>query len=308
MSRAVFSVCRSSSGRKACLVALGAVVVLGGLAVSRPARSNGLTLTRPSRSTTIALTNDGTRIVVANRETNSVSVIQVGRVEFLFGIIPFLVDVDPPVKLGEVSVGPEPRCVAVSPNDGEAYVTSSGNGTVSVISLADTPNVVAEIAVGTELRGCALTPNASRLYVADFTGKVFEISPQLRTILRVHDVGGNPEAIAITNNGDPIDVDETVFVEESEEAAREAAGEKDSTTASGASSCRSWSDPPHLPYGSTCSPWLTPASPPIARTSVPTSIPPPSTTRSARTPRRRPAVPSSSKTRRACSPISWARS
>jgi DNA-binding beta-propeller fold protein YncE len=212
MSRAVLSVGRSSSARKACLVALGAVVVLGGLAVSRPARSNGLTLAGPSRSTTIALTNDGTRIVVANRETNSVSVIQVGRVERLFGIVPFLVDVDPPVKLGEVSVGPEPRCVAVSPNDGEAFVTSSGNGTVSVISLVGTPNVVAEIAVGTELRGCALTPNASRLYVADFTGKLFEISPQLRTILRVQDVSGNPEAIAITNNGDPIDTDETVFV------------------------------------------------------------------------------------------------
>ena len=80
MNRAVLSVCRSSSVRKACLVALGAVVVLGGLAVSRPARSNGLTLTRPPRSTTIALTNYGTRLVVANRETNSVSVIEVARV------------------------------------------------------------------------------------------------------------------------------------------------------------------------------------------------------------------------------------
>src|SRR5262245_51366943 len=212
MSRAVISVWRSSSARKAGLVALGALVVLGGLAVSRPARSNGLTLTRPSRSTTIALTNDRTRLVVANRETNSVSVIQVGRVELLFGIFPFLFDVDPPVKLGEVSVGSEPRCVAVSPNDGEAFVTSSGNGTVSVISLVGTPTVVAEMAVGTELRGCALTPNGSRLYVADFAGKVFEISPQLRTIVRVLEVGGNPEAIAITNNGDPVDTDETVFV------------------------------------------------------------------------------------------------
>ena len=59
---------------------------------------------------------------------------------------------------------------------------------------------------------------------------------------------------------------------------------KDSTTASGASSWRSRLEPPRRSHVSTCSLWLTPASPPIAPTCAPTSIlgpPPPSTTRSA---------------------------
>jgi DNA-binding beta-propeller fold protein YncE/mono/diheme cytochrome c family protein len=211
MIRPLLSAHRSRSARNACLVALAMGVVLGGLSVSRPARSDPFTLAGPSRSTTIAITGDGTRLVVANRETNSASVIQVARQETLFGIPILLVDV-PPVKLGEVGVGREPRCVAVSPNDREAYVTSAGNGTVSVINLVGTPALVAEISVGTELRGCALTPNGTRLYVADFTGKVFEIDPATRTIVRVLDVGGNPEAVAITNNGDLVDTDETVFV------------------------------------------------------------------------------------------------
>lgn len=211
MIRGLLSVYRSSSARKACLVALGAVVVLGGLAVSRPARSAGFSMPGPTRSTTIAITNDGTRLVVANRETNTVSIIRVGRQQQTLFQGTIIVDV-PPDKLGEVAVGPEPRCVAVSPDDSEAYVTSSGNGTVSVINLLGTPTVSAEILVGTELRGCALTPNGTRLYVADFTGKVVEIDPSTRAIVRALDVGGHPEAIAITNDGDFLDTDETVFV------------------------------------------------------------------------------------------------
>jgi hypothetical protein len=86
-------------------VVLVIVVVLGGLAVSRPARSAGFTLAGPTRSTTIALTSDGTRLVVANRETASVSIIQVAKIQNILGFN-FLVDVSP-VKLGEV-----PRCLA----------------------------------------------------------------------------------------------------------------------------------------------------------------------------------------------------
>jgi len=210
MIRGALSIYRSSRARRAGLALLVVGIVLGGLFASRPARSAGFTLSGPTRSTTIALTSDGTRLVVVNRETSSVSVIRVAQaIRLLFSTV--FVDV-PPEKLGEVAVGPEPRCVAVSPDDREAYVTSSGNGTVAVINLEGAPTVVAEIAVGTELRGCALTPNGTRLYVADFTGTVYEINPTTRTIVRSLAVGGNPEAIAITNNGDLVDADETVLV------------------------------------------------------------------------------------------------
>ena len=61
----------------------------------------------PTRSTTIALTSDETRLVVVNREANSVSIIQVKDEN----------GNDVAKKLVEIGVGQEPRCVAVHPND-----------------------------------------------------------------------------------------------------------------------------------------------------------------------------------------------
>ena len=111
---------------------------------------------KPSRSTTIALTSDETRLVVVNREANSLSVIRVRRSN----------GSDIGVKLAEIAVGLEPRCVAVSPDDREAFVTNGISGTVSVVSLKAL-QLVGTIPVGTEPRGCALTPDGSLLYVAN---------------------------------------------------------------------------------------------------------------------------------------------
>src|SRR5437667_3901178 len=84
-------------------LALVVLVLMGGL-LWRPATLNGLTLPLSTRSATIAMTSDDTGLVVVNRESNSVSVIQV-RVR-VFGIP---IDTQP-TKLGEVAVGKEPRC------------------------------------------------------------------------------------------------------------------------------------------------------------------------------------------------------
>ncbi len=159
----------------------------------------------PSRSTTIAITSDNRRVVVANRETNSVAIIEVrdqnGR--------------DTANKLAEIAVGEEPRYVSISPDDQEAYVTNGLSGTVSIIAL-DGPEaftVVAEIPVGNEPRGCALTPNGTQLYVANHTdGTVSVIDVASQTVLNTITLGGNPQAIAITNDNDADDTDERVFV------------------------------------------------------------------------------------------------
>src|SRR6266403_2384730 len=79
----------------------------------------------PTRSTTIALTSDETRVVVVNREANSVSIIQVKDAQ----------GNDVAVKLAEIGVGEEPRCVAVHPTDQVAYVTNGISGTVSAVNL-----------------------------------------------------------------------------------------------------------------------------------------------------------------------------
>src|SRR5919201_3514079 len=136
----------------------------------------------PTRSTTIALTRDNQRLVVVNRETNSLSVIQVRT--------PAGTDAIPPVKLAEIAVGNDPRCVALTPDDARAFVTNSGSGTISVIDLT-TLRPIADVPAGTEPRGCAMTPNGTFLLVTDFsTGKLLIFSGATGAFLSSLDLGG----------------------------------------------------------------------------------------------------------------------
>jgi YVTN family beta-propeller protein len=163
------------------------------------------TLASPSRSTTIALTPNERRLVVVNREANSLSIIRVKDAQ----------GNDVARKLAEIAVGLEPRCVAVHPNGRVAYVTNGLSATVSVVNLAQ-GRVVTSVPTGTEPRGCALTPNGNLLYVANHTAgtvSIFFTGNPLNPIpVGAVPVGRNPTAIAITNNGDENDADETVFV------------------------------------------------------------------------------------------------
>jgi YVTN family beta-propeller protein len=122
---------------------------------------------------------------------------------------------DVSVKLAEIGVGLEPRCVAVHPNDEVAYVTNGLSATVSVVDLV-LGLVVRSVPTGTEPRGCALTPNGNLLYVANHTEgtvSIFFTGNPLNPIpVGAVPVGRNPTAIAITNDGDGDDADETVFV------------------------------------------------------------------------------------------------
>jgi YVTN family beta-propeller protein len=154
----------------------------------------------PGRSTTIALTSDETRVVVVNREANSLSVIRVKNAN----------GNDVKNKLAEVAVGEEPRCVAVSPDDRFAFVTNAISASVSVVSLVQN-RVVKTISVGTEPRGCALTADGSLLYVANHTeGTVSIVDTSSRTVAGTVQVGGRPFAVAITDTGSI--ATDTVFV------------------------------------------------------------------------------------------------
>jgi YVTN family beta-propeller protein len=151
---------------------------------------------RATHSTTIALTSDETRLVVVNREANSISIIQVKDTN----------GNDVSNKLAEIAVGQEPRCVAVHPSDQAAYVTNGITGTVSVVDLVQNREV-RQITVGTEPRGCALTPDGSLLYVANHTAGTVSIlsvpsgDPLNPIVNGAVNLGGNPTAIAITDRG-----------------------------------------------------------------------------------------------------------
>jgi YVTN family beta-propeller protein len=162
-------------------------------------------LFRQSRSSTIALTGDDNRAVVANRQKSSVSVIRVRNAD----------GTDASQLIAEVPVGKEPRFVAIAPNDSRAYVTNAFDGTMSVIDLtANTPVAVGNaIEVGVEPRGIAITPNGAYAFIAgNVTADVAVVRLATNEVIgRVH-TGGNPYAIAISNDGDKDDTDESVFV------------------------------------------------------------------------------------------------
>ena len=156
----------------------------------------------PTRSASIAITSDDRRVVVANQEADTVSVIEVKNKQ----------GQDVFTLLAEIPSWKDPRSVAITPDDREAWVTNAASGTVQVLNLK-TYQIVATLQTGPEPRGVALTPNGKKAYVASLTGNTVAVFDAVKRKLLFHKpVGLNPTAIAITNDGDADDNDETVFV------------------------------------------------------------------------------------------------
>jgi YVTN family beta-propeller protein len=155
--------------------------------------------TKPTKSAPLALTLDNQRLVVANTDTNSVSIFEVHSDATLR-------------KLKELRVGIEPRSVAVLPDGSKAYVANTVSGTVTVIDL-DTCETRSEVAVGTEPWALAPTPNGTWIYVANAnSNSVSVIRSADDTVIATINVGRSPRALAITNNNDGNDTDEKVYV------------------------------------------------------------------------------------------------
>ncbi len=100
-------------------------------------------------SSAIAITEDGSRLLVVNPDSNSVSVMEPASGE----------------KLAEITVGDDPRTVALEGNS-RAYVANRGSDTVSVIDLNELA-VVATIEVGHHPYGVVMGPQGSLAFVAN---------------------------------------------------------------------------------------------------------------------------------------------
>ena len=163
------------------------------------------TLFAQSRSSTIALTSDNTRVVVANRQKSSVSIIRVRGPN----------GADAKELLAEIKIDKEPRFVAISPDDKRAYVTSAVGGTMAVIDLTPAKPVLVgqPVFVGIEPRGIAITPNGKHAFVALHTmGEVAVVDLEKLEVKHFIHTGGNPQAVVITNDGDNDELDERVYV------------------------------------------------------------------------------------------------
>lgn len=163
----------------------------------------GDTLKRPSRSSSVDITTDDGTVVMVNTDNGTLTIFDSVKGERR-AITPT-----------SASAGSEPVAVAVSPDGKTAYVANRAAGTVSKITGIDTesPKLGGEVSTNGEPMGVALSPTGATLWVSDWiAGTVTSIDTATFAVKTIVEVGGNPFAIAVTNDGDDEDSDEKVLV------------------------------------------------------------------------------------------------
>ena len=174
----------------------------------------------------VGLTADDSRLVVANHDVGTASVFSI---DYASAALPTL------TKLAEIPVGGEPSAVAVHPDGDTAFVLSRlDQKLVKITGLASTPVMAGAVAVGSEPTGLAMTPLGSMVWVANWVdGTLMGVSTDTMTVTTTIDLNAalaalpylgagatarpavaHPRAVAITNNGDTIETDETIYVTE----------------------------------------------------------------------------------------------
>jgi YVTN family beta-propeller protein len=140
---------------------------------------------RKRASSAIAIAADGNTLLVANPDSNSLA----------------LVDLGAPYTVTEVPVGIDPRTVAVDDGGRWAYVANWGSASISVIDL-ETGGVVAEIPVGKRPYGVVVSPDGKWLYVAEQgADRVSAIDTVARQAVRTFAVADRPSGLALREDG-----------------------------------------------------------------------------------------------------------
>jgi YVTN family beta-propeller protein len=176
----------------------------------------------PSHGSSVALSPDDTRLVAANRQAGTASVFSVdwsaARPEL--------------AKLAEVAVGGEVSQVVVHPSGDFALALSrTEQKLVRIDDLRGTPHAGAVVKTGSEPTGLALTPFGDTAWVANWVdGTVLAIDTATMAVTQTVDLNAvlaasgrlgtvagrpslaHPRSIAITNNGNNLDNDESVYV------------------------------------------------------------------------------------------------
>lgn len=181
----------------------------------------------PSRGAPIALSDDDSILVVANRDVGSVTVFAVDYAGDGSGATL--------TKKAELPVGAEPWQVAIASDNQTAYVAvRKDQKLVKVTDLKSAPKVAASVDVGSEPTAVALSPTGAHAYVANWVdGTISDVSTGAMTVGKTIDLNGalaasglvgpnmkgrpalaHPRSIAVTNNGDPNDDDESLYVTE----------------------------------------------------------------------------------------------
>ncbi|HSO31645.1 MAG TPA: YncE family protein [Labilithrix sp.] len=180
----------------------------------------------PSRGSGIAISADDSVVVAVNRDSGSVSIF---KTEFPEDGTPAKL-----TKYAELNVGAEPYQVVISGDSDAAYVVlRKDQKLVKITGLKGTPVIAGSVAVGSEPTGVALTPGGSRAWVANWVdgtlSGVDTASMKVTSTLDLNEalVGtkllgeikarpslAHPRSVAITNNGDQNEADESIYVTE----------------------------------------------------------------------------------------------
>ncbi|MBK7857396.1 MAG: hypothetical protein IPJ65_01985 [Archangiaceae bacterium] len=158
-------------------------------------------LLRPDRSSTIAITTDDAILVAVNPDNDTVSIFNAAT----------------KARTAVVSTGAntQPVSVTIHPDKKTAFVVLRKSQELIKINDINTitPTVNAtRAAVGSEPTGVALTPTGATAVVTNFgEDRVSFVTTATMAVTHVA-VGPNPRAVAITNNNDGNDADETAYV------------------------------------------------------------------------------------------------
>ncbi|HVR62250.1 MAG TPA: hypothetical protein VMU50_10150 [Polyangia bacterium] len=187
----------------------------------------GAILPGPSRGSPLALSPKDDVAVVVNRDAGTVTVMAVT----------YAADGTPTLaKTAELNMGAgsEPWQAEIAPDGQSAYVVlRRDQKLVRIDDLAATPVIGTAVQVGSEPTGVALTPTGARAFVANWVdGTVSIVDTTNMTVAMTVDLNSalvatgflgsvaarpslaHPRSVAISNNGDASDDDESAYVTE----------------------------------------------------------------------------------------------
>lgn len=181
------------------LLVLGALTLIA-TQVSSLAQGSVKVLLRSSKSASLAITSDDARAVMVNADDDSVSVF----------------NLDTNRRIATIETGNEPVSVVIAPDDNTFFVANRADATVTRVTGLKTGSLVAAgtMAVGSEPTGVALSPTGAKLFVAEFAQSRVSVW-DTKTLARLATLSvKNPRGLAVTNNGNSNDADETLVVPE----------------------------------------------------------------------------------------------
>jgi YVTN family beta-propeller protein len=179
-----------------------------------------------TRGSAIALAPDDSALVVTNRDVGTVTIMGV----HYEGGVPVLMK-GPELDVG---AGSEPWQAVVDGCSDRAYVVlRNARKVIAINDVSTDPTLGPEVDVGSEPTGISISPNNNRVYVANWVqGTVTVIDPADMSIAGTIDLNAtlaqsgligdveprpalaHPRSVAVTNDGDDDDTDETIVVTE----------------------------------------------------------------------------------------------